>query len=148
MAMVEASSMLIVPMARHTAMAVGESVKNRNKPRKQIDAGGHHGCRMQQGADRRGALHGVGQPGEQRELGAFADDAAENQQGGQRDHAGRQLRSHGCGVGQHRDVQVPRCSQSSTSPSRKATSPVRVITKAFLPASLALNLSNQNPMSR
>ncbi len=43
---------------------------------------------------------------------------------------------------------VPSCSQSSTSPSRKATSPVRVITKAFLPASLALNLSNQKPISR
>ena len=105
MAMVEASSMLIVPMARQTAMAVGESEKKAEQPRKQVDAGGHHGGRMQQGAHRRGALHGVGQPGEQRKLGAFADDAAEDQQGGQRDHAGRQLGSHRCGIGQHRDVQ-------------------------------------------
>ena len=43
---------------------------------------------------------------------------------------------------------LPKCINTSSSPRKKATSPVRVITKAFLPASLAENFSYQKPMSR
>ena len=71
----------------------------------QVDAGGHHGGRMQQGAHRRGALHGVGQPGEQRKLGAFAGDAPEDQQARQGDHAGRQLPAHRGRIGKYGNVQ-------------------------------------------
>ena len=45
----------------------------------QVDAGGDHGGGVDQGADRGGAFHGVGQPDVQRELGGFADRAAEEQ---------------------------------------------------------------------
>ena len=42
----------------------------------------------------------------------------------------------------------PNCVRTSRTPRKKATSPKRVITKAFLPASLALNFSYQNPIRR
>ena len=47
----------------------------------QVDAGHDHGGGVDQGRHRRGAGHGVGQPGVQRELGALADHGDE-QRGG------------------------------------------------------------------
>ncbi len=48
----------------------------------QVDAGGHHRGGVDQGADRRGALHGVGQPDVQGKLRALAHAAAEDPQPG------------------------------------------------------------------
>ena len=64
---------------------------------KQINACSHHGGRVEQGADRCRAFHGVRQPRHERELRALADDAAEDQQRRQGQkaggHAGRRLRA-------------------------------------------------------
>ena len=63
-------------------------LKEREGAGDQVDAGGHHGGGMDQGADRRRAGHGIGQPHVQRELGALAHRAAEDQAGGD-DHQRR-----------------------------------------------------------
>ena len=57
-------------------------LKDDEGSRDQIDACGHHGGGVNQGADWRGAFHRVGQPDVQRELGRFAHRAAENQDHG------------------------------------------------------------------
>ena len=76
----------------------------------QVDAGSHHGGRVEQGADRCGALHSVRQPRHERKLRAFADDAAEDQEGRQGQkaggHAGRCLRAVHL-----QDLQVPQVKQ-------------------------------------
>ena len=50
-----------------------------------VDAGGDHGGRVDQGRDGRRALHGVGQPGVQEELGRLAHGADEEEPAGQVD---------------------------------------------------------------
>ena len=62
-------------------MAVAEAAKKGKIRVDEVDAGGHHGGGMEQGRDRGGTFHGVGQPDVHGELGAFAHDAAEDQQG-------------------------------------------------------------------
>ena len=52
------------------------------------------------------------------------------------------------GVFMTSNIQVAEMPQQSRMPSKKATSPSRVMTKAFLPAWLALNFSNQKPIRR
>jgi len=54
--------------------------------RHHIDARRHHGGRVDEGGDRSGALHGVGQPDIERNLRALADGADEEEQCGRRDH--------------------------------------------------------------
>ena len=56
--------------------------EHRIEPPHQVDAGGHHRRRVDQGRDGRGAFHRIGQPDVQRELGALADAAAEDAQAG------------------------------------------------------------------
>ncbi len=68
----------------------------------QVDAGRHHRGRVDQGRDRRRALHGVGQPDVQRELRRLADRADEQQQ---RDAGRRRLADH-AGLGREVQVQV------------------------------------------
>ena len=51
-------------------------------PGEEIDTGRDHGRGVDQSADRRGAGHGVGKPGLQRQLRRLADGAAEKQGGG------------------------------------------------------------------
>ena len=48
----------------------------------EVDAGGDHRGRMDQGADRRGALHSVRQPGVQRELGRLCYCSDQQKEGG------------------------------------------------------------------
>ena len=45
-------------------------------------------------------------------------------------------------------LRSPACIKRSRSPMKKAASPALVMTKAFLPAWVALNLSYQKPISR
>ena len=54
--------------------------EERVRARHHVHAGVDHGGGVDQRADRRGALHGVRQPDVQRELGALADGAGEEQQ--------------------------------------------------------------------
>ena len=56
------------------------NVQQEKHAAKHIHARGHHGCRMNQRADGRRPFHRVGQPDVQRELGALAHRAAEDQQ--------------------------------------------------------------------
>ena len=88
--------MVMVPMARATVMA-GER-KEREDPGDEINPRGHHGGGMQQGADRSGTFHGVGQPDVNGELGALAHDAAEYEQGGGGDEPGGHGFGHGRGI--------------------------------------------------
>ena len=56
--------------------------EDREEPPDQIDARRDHRGGMNQGADRRGPFHRVGQPHVQRELGALAHAAAEDAEAG------------------------------------------------------------------
>ena len=69
--------------------------KQRRAAGHQVHAGGHHGGGMDQGADRRGTFHGVGQPHVQRKLGRFADSPAEKQQAGGTHQEGIAVREFG-----------------------------------------------------
>ena len=60
----------------------------------EVDTRSHHGGRVDQRRDRGRARHGVRQPGLQRQLGGFADRAAEQHQAGERQGRGA--------VGKHR----------------------------------------------
>jgi hypothetical protein len=69
------------------------------EPGDEIDAGGHHGRRVDERADRGRPGHRVGQPHVQRELGGLADHAAEQQQRPGRHRRRRQRRHSGEHVG-------------------------------------------------
>ena len=57
--------------------------KERVEAPDQVDARGHHGCRMHQRGDRRGPFHGIRQPDVQWKLGALANASAEDTEPGQ-----------------------------------------------------------------
>ena len=65
---------------RHHRECARAGGKQRRRPGDQIDAGRHHGRRMDQGAGRGRALHGVGQPDMQRKLCAFAAGCKQEEQ--------------------------------------------------------------------
>ncbi len=56
----------------------GSLIENRQHAPDQVHPGGHHRGGVDQGADRRGAFHRVGQPDVQRELRALAHGAQKN----------------------------------------------------------------------
>ena len=75
----------------------------------QVDAGGHHRRRVDQGADRRRAFHRVRQPGVQRDLRRLRDRAAEQPERDQvRDRAAVRRRGEHAGV-----VELARCAGSA-----------------------------------
>ena len=59
---------------------------DREEAGQQVDAGGDHGRGVDERGDGRRALHGVGQPDVQRELGALADRPGGQPEGEQRQH--------------------------------------------------------------
>ena len=61
--------------------ALGRVGEDRAGPGDEVDAGVDHRRGVDQGRDRGRALHRVRQPDVERELGALADGAAEDQQG-------------------------------------------------------------------
>ncbi len=69
----------------------------------QVDAGGDHGGRMDQGGDRGRALHGVRQPGVQRHLGRLGDRTDQQENADQVDHLGAV--PLGDGVEDHRELE-------------------------------------------
>ena len=72
----------------HHCLCVRRQFEQRRQPRYHEHAGGHHGRRVNQCRNRRRALHGVGQPGVQQELGRFAHCPHEQQYAGQRQRVG------------------------------------------------------------
>ena len=72
-------------------------LEERRRARDQVDAGGHHRRRVDQGADRRRAFHRVRQPRVERELRRLGDRAAEQAERDQDQHRlgqARRLREH------------------------------------------------------
>ena len=65
---------------------VGRVLEEHVRARDEVDAGGHHRRRVDQRRDRRRALHGVGKPGVERDLGRLRHGADEEQE---RDPVGR-----------------------------------------------------------
>ena len=74
-----ASSSVSAPMTATSQLHGRRQREQHVRARDQVHAGRDHGGRVDQGADRRGAGHGVGQPGLQRQLGRLADGAAQQQ---------------------------------------------------------------------
>ena len=115
--------MLIVPTARQTASARRRQAEEGEQAGEQVHPGRHHGGRVQQRAHRGRALHRVRQPGEQRELRALADDAAEDQERGERHQCRARRRAGGRAV-QLQDARgCPSWVRTSRTPRKKATSP-------------------------
>ena len=67
-------------------------VQQRVHPAQQVDPGRDHGGGVDEGRDRRRALHGVGQPVEQRDLGRLAGGGQEQEQHRRRGRAAAQVR--------------------------------------------------------
>ena len=70
---------LVTDRANHRHR-VGRGVEDGEHPRHEVDTSGDHRCGIDQGADRRGALHGVGQPDVERDLRGLARGAHEQAQ--------------------------------------------------------------------
>ena len=68
--MVAAKMAVAAPMTATTSREVGARRKRGHAAGDHVDAGGDHGGGVDQGADRRGAFHGVGQPDVEGNLGA------------------------------------------------------------------------------
>ena len=115
----------------------------------EVDAGVDHGRGMDEGRHRRRALHRVGQPDVERELGALADRAGEDEQGddGDRDRERHERRAREDAIAS-RMFRVPVSTKIAMIPSAKPTSPTRLTMNAFLAASAADRLRYQNPISR
>ena len=68
-------------MVATTASASGGAVEEDVAARDHVDAGGDHGGGVDEGGDRRGAFHRVGQPDVERDLRGFAGGAEDQEQG-------------------------------------------------------------------
>ena len=73
------------PMNAMVFIEAGASTNKRIRPRHHIHARRDHGRGVDQGGDRRGAFHGVGQPDVERKLRRLAAGADEQQQSGRGD---------------------------------------------------------------
>ena len=125
--------------------------------RHHVDAGRHHGGGVDQRRDRRGAGHGVGQPDVKRDLRRLAGGADEQEQRRPRTPPAcpSQQRRHQraepgrAGRGDRRwKLRVPVAWNSRNMPIRKPKSPMRLVMKAFLPASALAVVWYQKPISR
>ncbi len=139
-------SMLIAPI-QSKGGGDGRQIEKGEKTLEQVNPGGNHGRGMEQGAHRRRPLHGVRQPGHQRKLCALADDAPKNEQG-RNIEQGRGHARGNFGAVHVQNIEIAEMHQNHEDPIKKATSPARVMTKAFLPAWLALNFSYQKPIRK
>ena len=75
-----ANSAVSAPMPATTVLESGAMREQHVGPRHQVDAGRHHRGGVDQGGDRRGPGHGVGQPGVERDLRRLAGAAEEQEQ--------------------------------------------------------------------
>ena len=91
-AMVAATKAVTAPMVAITSVPGVREVQQRVHPAQQVDPGRDHGGGVDEGRDRRRALHGVGQPVEQRDLGRLAGGGQEQQQHRRGGRAAAQVR--------------------------------------------------------
>ncbi len=89
--MVAAKSAVIPPTQATTSSEQGRHLEELVAARHHVHARRHHGGGVDERGDRRGAFHGVGQPGVERELGGLAAGAHEEEErdGGIGPHAHR-----------------------------------------------------------
>ena len=114
-------------------------LEQRVHARDQVHAGGHHRRGVDQGGDRRRALHGVREPGVQRDLGGLGERADEQQAAAGHEvglvarerPAGRSRTSAGSRA-------CPSCLKMKYVPSTRPTSPTTLITNALMPAAVAV----------
>ena len=78
--MVAAKNAVARPMIATTSSAHARVQEDLRAARDHVDAGGHHGRGVDQGADRRRTGHGVRQPDVQRNLRRFTGGADQQQQ--------------------------------------------------------------------
>ena len=71
-AIVAATKAVTAPMTAIVSAPVGRQREHRRHAHEQVDPGGHHGRGVDEGRHRRRALHRVGQPVEERDLGGLA----------------------------------------------------------------------------
>ncbi len=111
------------------------------RARDDVDARSDHGGRVDQGADRRGAFHGVRQPDVERKLRRFAGRAHEQQQarGGQDAKMPQRIRRSSFPAFWNTVTKSsePKVRKSRNIPSMKPKSPMRLTMNAFFPASEA-----------
>ena len=101
----------------------------RIEPHHQVDAGLHHGRRVQVGRDRGRRLHGVGQPEMERELRRLGEGAAEHEdKRGEVERAGAE---HGALPQQRRHVGRPGDARISSRPASSDRPPMPVTTSAW-----------------
>ena len=135
-----------MPIAATTSIASWALDEQRVRAGDEVDARVDHRGRMDEGGDRGGALHRVRQPDVERELGALAHGAGEDQQG----HDDERDRERGAGPVSFASESwmfiVPVFTKIAMIPSAKPTSPTRLTMNAFLAASAADRLWYQNPM--
>ena len=79
--MYAANRAVIAPMTATTVMAVAGLREEHMTTRDHVYAGGYHGSRVDQRADRRGAFHGIRKPDVKGYLGGLAHGPDEQQQG-------------------------------------------------------------------
>ena len=92
-----------MPIAATTTIASGALGEDRVGPGDEVDAGVDHRRGVDQGRDRGRALHRVRQPDVERELGALAHGAGEDEQGDEPDRD----RQRGASRGQLAAIDVP-----------------------------------------
>ena len=138
-----------MPIAATTTIASWRVGEERVGPGDEVDAGVDHRRGMDEGGDRGRALHRVRQPDVERELGALAHGAREDEQGDDRP-AGSSFRSSRAAIAasESRMLSVPVLTKIAMIPSANPTSPTRLTMNAFLAASAAERLWYQNPISR
>ncbi len=97
-----ATTAVMMPIQAMTLWAAGDACDQEKDAREHVNAGRHHRCRMDERRNGCRAFHRVRQPDVQRELGGFADRAAEDQQSGDGEEAGilEQVRERGLEIGE------------------------------------------------
>ncbi len=90
--MVAAKNAVAMPMMAIDVHRIRRMHIDGPRARAHVDAGGHHGRGVDQRGDGRGAGHGVGQPGVERNLRRFAGRAHQQQQADQRQRGLRSAR--------------------------------------------------------
>ena len=126
---------------------LGRGGEDRRGAGDEVDTGVDHGRGVDERGDRGRALHGVGQPDVERELGALAGGADEEQHGhGVADERVDLATFHSTNDPKKSIVPVSR--NTPMMPMRKLWSATRLTRKAFLDARAGARRLNQKPMSR
>ena len=143
---IEAARMAVkMPIAATTTMTSDTDAEDRVAAGDEVDAGVDHGGGVDEGGDRRGAFHRVRQPDVERELGALADGAAQDQE---RDRDLPLVGTRPNFANTSCMLSVPSWVQMAMIPSAKPMSPTRLTRNAFLAATAADRRGYQNPISR